>query len=118
MKIIIDYKLNNWNDTIKHCRYNKYSANSIKQKEMDIVGYYLRNVPRITEYPIELKCMWHVRNINSDLDNKSLKSVLDEMQKLSIIENDNIKHINKITYEAIKDDKDYLEIEITKAKEK
>ena len=118
MKIIIDYKLNNWNDTIKHCRYNKYSANSIKQKEMDIVGYYLRNVPRITEYPIELKCMWQVRNINSDLDNKSIKSVLDEMQKLGIIENDNIKHINKITHIAIKDNQDYLEIEITKAKEK
>ena len=46
------------------------------------------------------------------LDNKSLKSVLDQMQLSSILENDNIKHINKITYEAIKDVKDYLEIEI------
>lgn len=117
MKIIIDYKLNNWNDTIKHCRYNKYSANNIKKQEMAIIGHYLRNVPQITEYPIELYCRWHIRNANSDLDNKSLKSVLDEMQKLSIIENDNIKHINKITYEAIKDNQDYLEIEITKAKE-
>ena len=34
------------------------------------------------------------------------------MQKMGILENDNIKHITGIEYQATKDDKDYLEMEI------
>lgn len=34
------------------------------------------------------------------------------MQKMGILENDNIKHITKIEYEAVKDNKDYLEMDI------
>lgn len=112
MKIIIDYKLETWNVTINHCRYNKFSANQMKQNEMKIIGTFLKDIPKIKKYPIKLNCTWHVKNINSDLDNKSLKNVLDEMQVLGILENDNIKHIAEINHKAIKDDKDYLEIEI------
>lgn len=115
MKINIYEKLNNWNDTIKKSRYNKYSANNFKKKEMQKIGYYLRNVPKITEYPIKIICKWHIKNSRRDLDNMSIKSVLDEMQLVGILENDNIKHITEIVYKAIKDDKDYLEIELIKA---
>ena len=111
-KIIIDYKLDNWNDTIGHCRNNRYGANKQKKKEMDIVRYHLLNVPKITKYPVKLVCTWHIKNMNSDLDNKSLKSVLDQMQLSGILENDNCKHIAEITHKAIKDEKDYLEIEV------
>ena len=79
---------------------------------MDIIRYFLLGTPPIKNYPIELYCKWHISNINSDLDNKSLKSVLDQMQLSGILENDNCNHISKITYEAIKDEKDFLEIEI------
>lgn len=34
------------------------------------------------------------------------------MQRMEILENDNIKHITSIEYQAIKDNKDYLEMEI------
>ena len=44
MKIVINLKLDNWNDIIKHCRYNKYSANNIKQNEMKTIAYYLRDI--------------------------------------------------------------------------
>ena len=115
MKLVINLKLDNWNDIIKHCRYNKYSANNIKQNEMKTISYYLRDIPKIKQYPIKLICRWHIKNSCSDLDNKSIKSVLDIMQKMGILENDNIKHINKIEYEAIKDNKDYLEMEIIEA---
>ena len=81
---------------------------------MDIVRYHLLNIPKIEEYPIRLKCTWHVKNFNSDLDNKSLKAVLDQMQLSQILENDNIKHIPEIYHKAVKDDDDYLEIEIEK----
>ena len=111
MKIIIDYKLDNWNDTIKYNRSNKYLGAKRKKEEMQIIKYFLIGVPKIKKYPIELYCKWHVKNVGSDLDNKSIKAVLDAMQEMGILENDNIKHINKITHEAIKDKKDYLEVE-------
>lgn len=116
MKLTIDYELDSWNDTIAHCRGNKYGANSTKKKEMEIVKKFLIGKPKITKYPIKLDCTWYVKNRASDLDNKSLKAVLDAMQEVGILENDNIKHIPIINHKAIKSDKDYLEIEIKEMK--
>lgn len=112
MRIVIDYKLDNWNETVNINRRNRYAAAAKKKKEMSIVHLFLRDVPKIEKYPIRLNCTWHVKNIGSDLDNKSLKAVLDAMQEVGILENDNIRHINEINHKAIKDEKDYLEIEI------
>lgn len=112
MKITIDYKFDNWNDTIKKSRTNYAYANKAKQKEMDVVRYYLLNVPKITKYPVKMIFKWHIKSIISDLDNKSVKSILDQMQHSGILENDNIKYIREITYVAIPDNKDYVEIEI------
>lgn len=110
--IIIDYKLDNWNDTINKCRSNYNYANKQKKKEMDIVRYHLLGIKQIKRYPIKITCVWHIKNSNSDLDNKSLKSVLDQMQLSGILENDNVKHIQEITYKYLKDNKDYLEMYI------
>ena len=115
-KIIIDYKLDNWNDTINVNRINRYAAASKKKKEMGIVKKFLIGVKKVEKYPVRLNCTWHVKNIGSDLDNKSLKSVLDAMQEAGILENDNIRHINYISHTAVKDSKDYLEIEIEEIK--
>jgi Holliday junction resolvase RusA-like endonuclease len=116
MKILIDYKLDNWNDTVNINRTNRYAAASKKKKEMEIIKMFLIGKPKITKYPIELNCTWYVKNLASDLDNKSLKAVLDAMQEVGILENDNIKHIPIINHKAIKSDKDYLEIEIKEMK--
>lgn len=112
MKIIIDYKLKNWNETINLNRRNRFAAASEKKKEMAIVKEFLKDIEPIKKYPISLECLWHIKNVNSDLDNKSLKAVLDQMQESGILINDNSKYINKIVYKAVKDDKDYLELEI------
>ena len=112
MKIKIDYKLDNWNDTININRKNKFMAAKRKKIEMGYIKYFLMGKSKIKNYPIKLICTWHVKNIGSDLDNKSIKAVLDEMQEIGILENDNIRHINEITYRAAKDSKDYLELEI------
>lgn len=108
----IDLKLDNWNDTINRCRANKYDANTHKQKEMRNIALFLRKMKKIEKYPVKINCYWHIKSSNSDLDNCSLKSVLDCMQKIGILENDNINHINEINYKAIKDKEDYLEIEV------
>ena len=113
MKIIIDYKLSNWNDIINANRRNKYIGAKEKKIEMGYISYFLSKTPKITKYPIKIECIWHVKNIGSDLDNKSIKAVLDAMQLKGILENDNIAHINEITYKAVKDKRDYLEMIIT-----
>lgn len=111
-RVVIRYKLDNWNDTINHCRNNKYGANNRKKKEMDVIRYYLIGMKPIRRYPIKLNCIWHVVNMNSDLDNKSLKAVLDQMQLSGILENDNCKHIEVINHRVVKDTEDYLVLEI------
>lgn len=73
MKIIIDTKLQTWNEIINQNRKNKYMANKIKQEEMGVIAYFLLNTKKIEKYPIKIICRWHVKNINSDLDNKSVK---------------------------------------------
>lgn len=112
MKIMIPIKLSNWNDIIGKCRTNKYGANSHKKAEMKAISLYLNNMPKIEKYPVKMCFAWHIKNVRSDLDNKSIKSILDCMQKLGKLENDNIKYINEITYKAVKDNNDYVEMEI------
>ena len=112
MRIIIDFKLSNWNETINANRRNKYIGASLKKKEMSIIKMFLMGKPKITKYPIKLNCKWYTKNLGSDLDNKSLKSVLDAMQEVGILENDNCKHIDFISHSVVKDVKDFLIIEI------
>ena len=112
MKIIIDYKLKNLNEIINESRRNVYAANNLKKKEMKNISYFLIGVKPIKKYPIKINCEWHIKNINSDLDNKILKCALDSMQNMGILKNDNIKHINEINNKAVIDKKDYLVMEI------
>ena len=112
MKIVIDLKLENWNEIIRHCRGNKVVANTYKKKEMKNISYFLWNMSKIEHYPVKITCYWHIKNKLSDLDNKSIKSLLDCMQKMGKLENDNVKCINEIVYKYVEDNKDYLEVEI------
>ena len=77
------------------------------------ISYYLDQIPKITEYPVKIVFKWHIKNSNADLDGKSCKSILDCLQNLCKLENDNIKHITEITYIAIKDTEEYVEIFIS-----
>lgn len=112
MKFIIDMKLENWNDIIKDCRYSKFYANEQKKREMNKMTYYITDIPKIAKYPVKIVFKWHMKRTNADLDNKSCKSILDCLQKLGKLENDDIKHITEITHIAIKDDKEFVEMEI------
>lgn len=111
-KIIIDYKLDSWNQVIAHNRADKYVGAREKKKEMNIIKLFLLNTPKIEKYPVKLNCIWHTSNLGSDLDNKCIKAVLDQMQNMGILENDNCKHITEINYKVQKDIKDYLVIDV------
>lgn len=112
MRYIIPMKMKSWNDTIAYCRSNKYGANNHKKREMKEVSQYIDKIPKIEKYPVKMTFRWHIKSVISDLDNKSVKSILDCMQELGILENDNIKHIKEIVYIAIPDKEDYVELEI------
>ena len=111
-KVVIPIKLSNWNEIINQNRINKYLANNHKQQEMNDISWYIRKIPPIKEYPIQITFTWHVKNQGKDLDNMSIKSILDSMQELGILENDNINHISAIHHYAVKDKEEYVEMEI------
>ena len=112
MNIKIPLKLSNWNDIINANRINKYVGASLKKKEMREISYFIRSMPKIDKYPIKLIFTWHTTNFRKDIDNMSVKSILDCMQELGKLENDNIKHINSICHYAVKDKEDFVEMEI------
>lgn len=112
MKVKIPLKLNNWNEIINQNRTNKYIGASHKKQEMKDISWFIRKIPPIKEYPIKIEFTWHIKNTRSDLDNKSVKSILDCMQNLGILENDNIAHINEIRHIAVKDTEEYVEMEV------
>lgn len=112
IKIVIDYKLDNWNEVIGHNRVNKYEGNREKKREMNIIKLFLLNTPKIEKYPIKINCIWHTNNLGRDLDNMCIKAVLDEMQEIGILKNDNCKCINEINHKVVRDIKDFLIMEI------
>lgn len=112
IKIVIDYKLDNWNEVIGHNRASKYDGAREKKREMNIIKLFLLNTPKIEKYPIKLNCIWHTTNLGRDLDNMCIKAVLDEMQEIGILKNDNCKCINEINHKVVRDIKDFLVMEI------
>ena len=68
-------KLHNWNDIINANRINKYIGASQKKKEMEDISWFIKKIPPIKKYPIQLVFTWHVKDLRSDLDNKSTKSI-------------------------------------------
>ena len=111
-KVIIKTKLDNWNSTINKSRTNRMYANQSKKAEMESIRQEISKLYKISKYPVKMVFKWHIKSAISDLDNKSVKSILDQLQKSEIIENDNIKYIDEIRYIAIKDKENFVEMEI------
>lgn len=112
MKIVIDYIPPNWNKYINLERASFYGANKVKQKEKDIVRYHTIGMKYKGKYPIELIIKPHYKDYRQDLDNFRYKGLIDGLVSNGVIENDNLKHIQKITLEPVFDDEERVEIEI------
>lgn len=111
MKIEIPYIPPNWNDYINAERTNKYKANNIKQDEKTLIR--LLNLGKYKgAYPVEIIIKPHYSAQRQDLDNFRCKGLLDGLVAAGVIENDNLKHIQKITLAPIFDKKEIVEIEI------
>ena len=112
MKIFIDYMPPNWNQYINAERANKHKANNIKQEEKRIAKLFARGKKYTGKYPIELILRPYFNAFRQDLDNFRYKGLLDGLVTAGVIENDNLRHIQKITLEPIFTDKIGVEIEI------
>lgn len=87
-------------------------ANKLKKDEMEVVKLSTIGIPTIEDYPMEIVFLWHIKNINSDLDNHIPKNIIDGLVNAGILKNDSLKYISKITHTYIKDKKDYVEVYI------
>lgn len=114
MKVELDYKFQNLNDMITSSRGSKYKANTVKQREKHFVKLNTLTVPKITEYPVKIDVIWHVKNKCFDLDNKIVKSILDGLVEARILKNDNFNCINEINYKAVVDGNEKVELILTK----
>ncbi len=114
VRIELDYKFENLNEMIRLSRGSKFGANNQKKNEMQYVKLATMKTPKITEYPIKIDVIWHVKTTNFDLDNKILKNILDGLVNARILKNDNYNCINEITYKAIVDGTEKIELILTK----
>lgn len=112
MKLFIDYEVPNWNKYINLERKNFYAANSLKQKEKEVVRYSTIGKQYTGNYPVEIVFKPHFKDHRQDLDNFRCKGLLDGLVACGVLKNDNLKHIQRIILEPIFDDKDGVEIEI------
>lgn len=109
-KIVLKYKFENLNDIIRTSRGNYRYANKVKREEMEYVKYMTLNVPKVRNYPVKMRFIWHITNKNSDIDNLVGKNIIDGLVNARILKNDNLGCIEEITYNAVFDDEKYVEI--------
>lgn len=109
-KILLKYKFENLNDIIRTSRGNYRYANKVKREEMEYVKYMTLSTPKIRNYPIKMRFIWHITNKNSDIDNLVGKNIIDGLVNARILKNDNLGCIEEITYNAVVDDEKYVEI--------
>ena len=109
----MDYEFTDWNKYIDVERSNKYAANTLKQKEMNIVRYYTIGKKYEGDYPVQITFRKYFKDKRKDLDNVKLKSLLDGLVKCGVLKNDNLNCVQRITLVPIFDTKkEGIEIEI------
>ena len=110
IKFELEYNFENLNEMIRLSRGNRYGANNQKKQEMMYVRLATMKVPRVTEYPVKMTFIWHVPNKNRDIDNMVGKNIIDGLVHAKILKNDNLNYINEITYKAVIDNEQKVEI--------
>lgn len=106
----LNYNFENLNEMIRLSRGNRYGANNQKKVEMMYVRLATMKVPRIKEYPVKMTFIWHVPNKNRDIDNLVAKNILDGLVHAKILKNDNLNCISEITYKAVIDNEQKVEV--------
>lgn len=115
MKLFIEYAPKNWNEYINLERKNLYAAAKVKKEEKEFVLWTVKEKYE-GGYPVELTIRPHYKAKRQDLDNFRYKGLLDGLVAAGVLKNDNLTCIQKITLEAIFDEREGVEIEIEEIK--
>lgn len=108
----LNYIPPNWNKYIDLERSNMFASNNLKQKEKKVVQLSTIGNKYKGNYPVQITFKPHFKDFRQDLDNFRYKGILDGLVFARVLENDNLKHIQKITIEPIFDKEECVEIEI------
>ena len=116
MRLKIGYIPPNWNEYINIERRSKFGANSLKQKEEQIISFFTKGKKFTGSYPIELILKPHFKDFRQDLDNFRYKGLLDGLVTAGVLKNDNLRHIQRIVIEPVFDTEECVDIEIKELK--
>lgn len=99
IKFTIKAELTDLNTYINAMNRNRFIGNKIKQENTHLVMWQVKNVPKVTEYPVRITFNWYTPNIKKDPDNVSFskKSILDGLVEAGILVNDGRKQIAGFT---------------------
>ena len=92
IRIDIDEKLPSLNEYVNVCRANRYQAAQFKRTYEDLIGFYIRRIPRIT-VPVQIHFHWIEGTKRRDYDNVAFakKFILDALVKYGKLQDDNRK---------------------------
>lgn len=114
-KLTIEGRLPGLNEYTNICRTNPYAANSMKQKNQEMIGWYIKKdkLSPVENYPCQIEINWYEKNQRRDVDNIIFgqKFILDALVKNGILIDDSQKYINEITHK-ISLDKEKPRIEV------
>lgn len=115
-------KLPNLNEFRSEIARSPYKGGQMKAEVEDAIITSIMYAKRqgtlkeIQNYPIQINCVWQMKNRKQDLDNlrSSVKFILDAMQKAQIIPNDSQKYICGLYDEFVidKEKGDCVKVEI------
>ena len=121
---VINTRLPSVNDYVDVCRRNKYQAAQFKRDVEEVIEWAIRGALatgtlEATSKPCKVKFEWHEKTMKRDVDNiaGAKKFILDAMQTMGIIVNDNQKYVKGFTDDFIKDDKDFVRVELVEVSE-
>lgn len=97
--VFFQYDPPNWNEYINMERTNKFKASKLKKSEKELVGWLCKGFEYTGGYPAQLIVRPCFKNMRKDLDNTRYKGILDGLVAAGVIENDNLKHIQRIVIE-------------------
>jgi len=107
--IPIDFpNMNQITDVGRYDTGNKHAMAAMKKKYTDMVRTVVRmmKLKRIEVFPVCVDCVWNIKNMNSDLDNKAaaIKFILDGIKDekrlnfVGLVPNDNLRYVSRISH--------------------
>lgn len=99
--IFFEHEFPGLNEHIKELSRNRYKGGSMKKTETDWVKYTCQRlkIPPISNYPVQVRFSWYIRNKKKDLDNICFakKYLLDGLVEAGVLKGDGQKYINFIS---------------------